>query len=107
MKDRILEHIKERNGINYSLEKIMGHSNHSPFNILFLEMDWSVSGDSLHIQVDDEDLEENFYEYQISSLGALGVELFMGEKDGYTYVMAHDGDWENTEIIILDNKHKK
>jgi hypothetical protein len=52
-------------------------------------------------------MEEDYYEYEISSLSALGEQLFMGEKDGYTYVMAHDGDWEKTHIFVLNNKNKQ
>lgn len=50
---------------------------------------------------------EDCYYYQISSMSALGKELFMGEKDGITYIMVHDGDWENTEIFMLNNINRE
>jgi hypothetical protein len=107
MIERIKQHLEERDAINAELETIMGHSNDSPINIMWLEMQWGIYKDSLHLQVGDDDMEEDYYEYEISSLGALGEQLFIGEKDGYTYVMAHDGDWEKTQIFVLNNKNKQ
>jgi hypothetical protein len=39
-------------------------------------------------------------------MGAKGEDFFMGEKDGYTYVMAHGGDWEKTQLFVLKTENK-
>jgi hypothetical protein len=49
---------------------------------------------------------DNYYGYELSSMGAKGVDFFMGEKDEYTYVMAHDGDWEQTQVFVLRTENK-
>lgn len=106
MIDRIKKHVEERDAIIAELETIMGHCDDSPIDIDFIDKKWAVNEDELHLQVKDYDLEDDYYGYEISSMGAKGEELFMGEKNGYTYVMAHDGDWEKTTIFVLDNKNK-
>lgn len=106
MFERIKKHVEERDAIIAELETIMGHSDDSPIDMDFIDKKWSVNEDVLHLQVKDYDLEDDYYGYEISSMGAKGEDFFMGEKDGYTYVMAHNGDWENTVIFVLDNKNK-
>lgn len=107
MKDRILKHVAERDAIIEELKTIMGYCDESPLELL-LDKKWEIIGDDeLHIQTEDEDLEDNYFSFQISSLGASGKEFFMGEKDGISYIMAHDDEsWEDTAIFILDNKNK-
>lgn len=56
--------------------------------------------------------EDSIYDYegfQISSMGAQNVEFFMGESDGITYAMGYDEseNWDDTYILILDNKNKE
>ena len=109
MLEKIKIHLGGREDINKGLRKIIKHcgdDEDSPIEIL--EGDWSIEGDSLHIQEGDTPLDEDYYSYTISSLGAKGEELFMGEKDGYTYVMAHpeDGSWSDTTIFVLNNKNQ-
>lgn len=109
MLERIKAHIKEREAINIGLREIIEHcaaDEDSPIEVF--EGDWEVDGDSLHIQHSDEPIDEDYYAYTISSLGSKGKELFMGEKDGFTYVMAYteDGEYDDTTIFILNNKNK-
>jgi len=106
MIDRIKKHIIERDAIIVELETIMGHCDDSPINLDFIDKKWLVNDDELHLQVDDEDLEDNYYGYDISSMGAKGEDFFMGDKDGYTYVMGNTGDWEQTQVFILTTKNK-
>lgn len=106
MFERIKKHVDERESINAELQTIIGHCDDSPINLDFLDKQWSTIDDELHLQVDDSDLEDDYYGYEISSLGARGEKLFMGDKDGYTYVMAHDGDWEKTELFVLRTENK-
>ena len=106
MIDRIKKHIEERDAIIVELKVIMGYSDDSPINLDFIDKKWAVNEDGLHLQVKDYDLEDDYYGYDISSMGAKGENFFMGDKDGYTYVMAHNDDWENTVIFVLDNKTK-
>lgn len=106
MFERIKNHVEERDVIIVELEKIMGFCNDSPINMEFVDKKWVVIHDELHLQVGDEDLEDNYYGYELSSMGAKGVDFFMGEKDEYTYVMAHDGDWEQTQVFVLRTENK-
>lgn len=107
MFERIKKYVEERDAIIIELEKIMGYCDASPINMEFLDKQWEVIRDELHIQVNiDVDLEDDYYGYEISSMGAAGKEFFMGEKDGYTYVMGHDGDWEKTQVFVLTTKNK-
>lgn len=106
MIDKIKKHVAERNAIVAELNAIMGHCDSSPINTDWLGKKWAMNEDELHLQVKDYDLDDDYYGYEISSLGAAGKEFFMGEKDGYTYVMAHDGDWYNTQVFVLDNKNR-
>lgn len=102
---RISDHVSERDAITEELKKIMGHCDESPIEI-DITSEWEVNGDELHIQVDDEPLSDDYYGYTISSMGAKGEELFMGEKDGFTYVMAYPENWRDTTIYVLNNKLK-
>jgi hypothetical protein len=106
MFERIKKHVEEREAINAELEKIMSYCDDSPINMEFINKKWEVIDDELHLQVNDEDLEDDYYGYEISSMGAKGEDFFMGEKDGYTYVMAHDGDWEQTQVFVLKSQNK-
>lgn len=106
MIDRIKKHIEERDSIIEKLKTIMVYCNNSPISLDFLHKKWAIVNDELHLQVSDCDLDEDYYGYEISSMGAKGEQFFMGEKDGYTYVMAHDGDWEKTQVFVLDNKNR-
>jgi hypothetical protein len=106
MIERIKKHVEEREAINAELEKIMRYCDDSPINMEFIDKKWEVIDDELHLQVNDEDLEDDYYGYEISSMGAKGEDFFMGEKDGYTYVMAHDGDWEQTQVFVLKSQNK-
>lgn len=109
MIERIINHVNEREAINKELEKIMGYCDTtSPIN-LDLTIQWEIEGEELRIQADDNPIdvnEGNYYGYTISSMGAKGEELFLGEKDGITYVMAHPDSWEDTKIFVLDNKNR-
>ena len=102
MLERIKKHIEERNQINELLKEIMPYADDTPFEIT-LEHKWKVNGGELFIY----DTEDE-YAYNISSWANRGDQLFMGEKDGITYVMAYaaDGKWYETTILILDNKNK-
>ena len=109
MLEKIKIHLGGREEINKDLRKIIKHcgdDEDSPIEIF--DGEWSIDGDSLHIQEGDTPLEDDYYAYTVSSLGAKGEELFMGEKDGYTYAMAYpeDGSWSDTAIFVLNNKHK-
>lgn len=108
MLESIKKHIEDRKALNKELNQIMGYCDDSPINLNFLNKKWAIGGGELYLQVKKYDLSEDYYLYEISSLGAAGKEYFMGEKDGHTYVMAHvEGDWESTQIFVLDNKLKE
>lgn len=100
-------HIADREAINKELTQIMGYVDDSTIEF-DLSIRWSIFADELHIAIDDKtDLEDDYYGYTISSYGAKGEQFFMGEKDGFTYVMAHDDNsWKNTIIFVLNNKNK-
>lgn len=100
MKERILAFLKERDALIEELKTILPWCDESPI-IDCLDKEWYVIKDELRLGSG----EDCCYYYEISSIGALGEQLFMGEKDGITYIMCHDGDWENTEILMLDNKN--
>lgn len=106
MLDRIQKHIAERDAIIEELKLIMVHADvDSPLEIE-LEAKWSVSGDEFRLQVEDYDLDDDGYSYTISSMGAKGEELFMGTKDGVTYIMAYEDNWRDTMIFVLKNENK-
>jgi hypothetical protein len=55
---------------------------------------------------------DSIYDYcgfQVSSLGMKNEKFYMGEYDGVTYVMGYpeDENWDDTYILILDNKNKE
>lgn len=107
--DKIQKHIREREAINKELCSIIKHydnNDNSPIEIF--EGDWLINGESLHLQHSDDPIDEEYHAYTISSLGAKGKDLFIGEKNGHTYVMAYleDGNWEETIIFVLNNKNK-
>lgn len=107
MFERIKKHVDERDDINLELKKIIGYCNNSPFNLNFLDKKWGIMDNELHLQVKDTDLDCDYYMYELSSLGTLNETFFMGEKDGYMYIMAHhEGDWEATEIFVLKIENK-
>ena len=107
MLERIQKHIQERDSIVNDLNDIMGHCDDSPIEIE-IDSQWSQDGDSLWISADGKPIDEDYYAYTVSSFSARGEELFMGEKDGLTYVMAYseEGRWQDTYIFILSNKNK-
>ena len=107
MFDRIKKHIEERDSIISELKTIMGHCDASPINMEFIDKQWEIVGEELHLQVKDSDLEDDYYMYELSSMGAKGEQFFMGEKDEYTYIMAHyEGEWEETQIFVLKTENK-
>lgn len=106
MLERIKKHLENRDEIIVALDKIMGYCDDSPI-ILSLDCDWVWGNGYLHTQVEDEPLEDNYYEYKMSSLGDKDEEYFIGSEDGITYIMVNDGDWENSNIIVLDNNNYK
>lgn len=108
MIEKIKSYLAEREAINTKLERIMGHCDYSPINMDFLDKEWQQCDNiELRLQVDDSDLTDDYYSFTISSLGARGKELFMGEDGGYTYVMAHEHeDWNDTQIFVLNSKNK-
>ena len=109
MKERILTFLKERDAIIEELKTILSWCDDSPI-VDCLDRKWLVTeSNELQLGVGTDSIIEfeDYYEYEISSMSALGKELFMGEKDGITYIMAHDGDWEKTEILMLDNKNRE
>jgi hypothetical protein len=104
----IKKHIEDRKILNIGLEKIMGYCDYSPINLNFIEKKWACGDGELRLQVKNYDLSEDYYSYEISSLSSAGKEFFMGEKDGYTYIMAHEeSDWMATQIFVLDNNFKE
>jgi hypothetical protein len=108
MINNIKKHIEDRETLNKGLTEIMGYCDHSPINLNFIEKKWGFGDGELRLQVKNYDLSEDYYLYEISSLGSAGKEFFMGEKDGYTYIMAHEeGDWMATQIFVLDNNFKE
>ncbi len=56
---------------------------------------------------------DDIYNYEgmiVSSLAnKIGEEMFMGESDSLTYVIGYDEskNWDDTYILILDNKNKE
>jgi hypothetical protein len=104
----IKKHIEDRKILNKGLKKIMGYCDDSPITLDFIKKKWAVGVGELRLQVKNYDLSEDYYSYEISSLGAAGDDFFIGEKDGYTYIMAHEeSDWMATHIFILDNNFKE
>jgi hypothetical protein len=106
----VQKHLKERDSINEELKKVMGYCDDSPIH-LELERQFSIDGDSLYLQADENPLSEdagNYYSYTISSLGAKGEELFMGEIDEVIFVMVYpeDENWDDTTILILNLKNQ-
>ena len=107
MVEIIKKHIEDRKSVNTELKKIMRYCDDSPINLKFLNKKWGYRMGELYLQVKNYSLDEDYYFYEVSSLGSAGKEYFMGEKDGHTYVMAHEeGDWEATQIFVLDNSLK-
>jgi hypothetical protein len=106
MKDLIFKHLKERDEINVLLNEIMGYADDSPINIEFFDKSWGIVEDELHLAVEGDDLEDDCYVYELSSMGAKGEEFFMGEKDGTSYVMAYSDNWTQTQIFILNTKNR-
>jgi hypothetical protein len=109
MLERITNHVNEREAITDELKKIMTHcDSDSPIDV-DITSEWQIDGDELRIGEDDKPIDENkgnYYSYTISSMGAKGKELFIGEKDGITYVMAYPDNWRDTVIYVLDNKNR-
>jgi hypothetical protein len=103
LKNKIENYVNERYDINVHLQKIIKHISLDESAPFFVEdSNWYINNDELII-IDNHDDE---FAYTISSLGKMGIDLFMGESDGYTYVMVYpEGDsWEYRSILILDNK---
>ena len=109
MKDRILAFLKEQEAITEELKTILPWCDNSPI-VDCLDRKWLITDtNELQLGIATKSIieYEDYYEYEISSMSALGKELFIGEKDDITYIMAHDGDWENTQIFMLDNKNRE
>lgn len=108
MLDRIKKHLEERDAINEELTKIMGYCDESHIDLDFIDKKWAICCDiELHLQVDGYDIDDNYFVWTISSMGMKNQNQYIGNKDGYTYVMAFDGSWDNTRIFILNNKLKQ
>lgn len=106
-KKEILSRVDSYCGLIDEIKSVIDYN--SEINITpCLECEWSIEGGLLHINFGGED---GLYEYaglEISSLGALGKKLFMGEKDGISFIMAYDDGlgWEHAYVYILDNKKR-
>ena len=107
MLEKIVKLKEDHTAIIKELESVMGRCDNSPFNLDFINKKWRIDGDELILQVDNKDLKDDCYNCTISSEGAEGKKLFMGEDGDYFYVMAHDGNWDDTQIFVLDNKFKE
>jgi len=113
-KDKVLELLSDNKTLLEEIAKIIGYDyeyirNESIVN--GIKLPWAFedgSGMIYYARHEGGDI-YNYEGYQVSSLGAKGEEFFMGESDGLTYVMGYDEseNWDDTYILILDNKNKE
>ena len=66
---------------------------------------WCVDDETLFLDHEEEENEEEYHQYIISSYAAKGDKRFIGTSDGFTYVMAYSvyDKWDKTAIYILNN----
>ena len=99
----------EEESIRKEISKIINIKTSSPIEFNPISH-WEIETGDLYIYEpedgDDYGDYENYYGYTLSSEGNLGEKFFMGESEGFTYVLAYDDDWENSIIFILHNSNK-
>lgn len=100
---KIVNFIKVRDDLYEEISNIIDYGGNLTDNELFLYTDekFSIHGEDLFIYDIDDD---EWYSLIISSLGTMGEKLYIGESDGYVYVMAYEDErgWDNTNIYIFD-----
>lgn len=107
------EFLKVQNGVMIKISEIINYPTLTTEPNLIHDgqsLTWSYDSDENLIYFDrykTGDLHE-YCGFTVSSLGAKGIDLFMGESDGLTYAMIYseDDNWDETFIIVLDNDNK-
>lgn len=109
----ILELLKVRDELQDKVIKIIGYGSSDDSPIEFEEGYWILDGDELLILEKDEEPNNSYdegmyYGFTVSSYSSKGEKLYIGEQDGYTFVMAYpmDDRYDNTTIFMLNNKYR-
>jgi len=106
-KEEIKHFLKSRSHIYDRISDLIDYSSDISDKALidnYFNNEWYVEGDQLYIKDNEE--EDEYYSYCISSYSALGEKLFIGESDGITYIMAYNEEdfAEDSFIFILYSK---
>jgi len=105
MRERIEKHLIEDYSIRVEIVQIIGYCDpESP--ILLEERRWGIDDNMSELFIHDNTGEEDYFIYELSSEGNKGKRFYIGEKDGYTYALAYDGDWDNSFLFVLNNKNR-
>jgi hypothetical protein len=109
-KERTIELLNANSILLEEAAKIIGYNNlEGEIMLNKISTSWALDKDSGYLSFDrynKGDMNE-YFPLTISSLGNKGEDLFMGESDGLTFIMAYDNDdWEDTAIFIFDNENK-
>lgn len=110
MERRIDSILAEYESLQKEILEIIGYGGHDASPILFdPNIEWVGNGDMIALANQKTGFEDPHY-YTISSLGAKGEKLYMGEKEGLFFFMAYDtfdDDWRNTELVILSASKRR
>ena len=107
MKD-IIEMLKVRDKLQKRVLDLIGYGSDDNSPIEKFEGSWSQVDDELYLLDGDHPKaweEGDYYTYTISSYSAKGEKLYVGEEDGFTFIMAYPEDccYDETTIFMLDN----
>ena len=106
MLERIEKTLKERDDLTNEILEIIGYgsTNNSYIDMDFIDKRWDINNDELYLETEDDD----YYAYTISSYSAKGEKLYMGEKDGLTFIMGYcsDDSYSDTTLFILKNENR-
>lgn len=101
--------INSYNELVSEIKTIIDYGNSDVYiNTSYIDKEWLIENGVLYLNRDGrKDGVYDFAGLTISSLGALGKKLFIGEQDGISFIMAHEeDDWYNSYVYILDNAKK-
>ncbi len=100
--------IDSYNELVSEIKTILDYNDNIVIETYFFDKEWLVEDGILYINQDGR--KDGIYDFPgltISSLGGLGKQLFSGEQDGISFIMAHEEDnWDEAYVYILDNKQK-
>ena len=106
MLERIEKTLKERDDLTKEILEIIGYgsTDNSYIDMDFIDKKWDINGEELYLETEDDD----YYVYTISSYSAKGEKLYVGEKEGLTFVMgyASEDSWDESCIFVLKNENR-